>query len=141
LSLWKHPRNVSDVALRRCAATGGVIGINGIGIFLGKNDASVAAVIRHVEYVMDLVGPAHVGLGLDYIYDRRGLDLSIAAHPELYPPEDGYGSGIAMLEPESLPLLVDRLLDRGHGEDVVRAILGENWLRVAREAWLPLQDP
>lgn len=130
---WDHPRNVGDDAIRRCAATGGVVGINGIGIFLGRNDATVDAVVGHVEHVVELVGPAHVGLGLDYIYDRAELDAYVAAHPELYPPAQGYAAGIAMLEPERLPALAERLLARGLSEVDVRAILGGNWLRVARE--------
>src|SRR3546814_14221284 len=33
-----HPRNITDEQIRACAATGGVINISGIGIFLGNND-------------------------------------------------------------------------------------------------------
>src|SRR5262249_39233052 len=33
-----HPRNITDDLIRRCAATGGVIDLNGIGMFLGRND-------------------------------------------------------------------------------------------------------
>lgn len=135
LACWDHPRNVADEAIRRCAATGGVVGINGIGIFLGRNDASVEAVVRNVEHVLDLVGADHVGLGLDYIYDRAELDAYVVAHPELFPPAAGYGAGIAMLEPEALPRLADRLLARGHAEATLRAVMGGNWLRVARAVW------
>jgi len=134
---WQHPRNVSDEAIRMCAATGGVIGINGIGIFLGRNDASVDAVARHIEYVMDLVGPEHVALGLDYIYDRAELDSYVVAHPELYPPGDGYRAGIAMFAPEQLSALRERLLARGHSWSTLAALLGGNWLRVAQLCWRP----
>jgi membrane dipeptidase len=132
---WPHRRNISDEAIRRCAATGGVVGINGIGIFLGRNEASIDAVVRHIEYVLELVGPDHVAIGLDYIYDRVELNEYVVAHPDLYPPSEGYGTGIAMLEPERLPDLVDRLLVRGHPQTTVAAILGENWLRVATQCW------
>ncbi len=134
-ALCSHPRNISDEVIRRCAATGGVIGINGVGIFLGDNDASVEAVVRHVEYVQDLVGAVHVGLGLDYIYDRRELDEYLAAHPELYPPEHGYGAGLALMEPEAIPRLVEHMLRRGHRDEDVHALLGGNWRRVARATW------
>lgn len=36
-AIWEHPRNISDDQARACAATGGVIGITGVGIFLGPN--------------------------------------------------------------------------------------------------------
>ncbi|MGH8444043.1 MAG: dipeptidase, partial [Solimonas sp.] len=62
-----HPRNIGDEMIRACAATGGVVNINGIGIFLGHNDNSTETYVRHVRYVADLVGPRHVGIGLDYV--------------------------------------------------------------------------
>ena len=42
-AVWDHERNIRDDQARACAATGGVIGINGVGIFLGDNDISVQA--------------------------------------------------------------------------------------------------
>ncbi len=132
---WRHPRNIDDSAIRGCAATGGVVGINGIGIFLGRNSATVEALVRHVEHVAALVGPAHVALGLDYIYDRAELDAHVLAHPELFPPGDGYGPGIAMLGPESVPAIADLLLARGWPLGDVEGVLGGNWLRIARRCW------
>lgn len=66
-----HDRNVSDEQLQACAATGGVVGINGVGIFLGENDASTEAVVRAVDYAVDLIGAEHVGVGLDYVRPGR----------------------------------------------------------------------
>ena len=40
-ALHPHPRNIPDDLIRACAATGGVVGINGVGIFLGHNDISI----------------------------------------------------------------------------------------------------
>jgi membrane dipeptidase len=135
LGAWRHPRNIGDDVIRRCAAAGGVVGINGIGIFLGRNDASVRAVTRHIEYVVDLVGSEHVALGLDYIYDRAELEAYVAKNPELFPSELGYTSGIAMLEPERLPGIADELLARGYSDSDVSAVLGGNWLRIANQCW------
>ncbi len=132
---WRHRRNIEDEAIRRCAATGGVVGINGIGIFLGRNDASIDALTRHIDHVANLVGILHVGLGLDYIYDRAELDAYVVAHPDLYPPADGYGAGIAMMAPEKIPELADRLLARGYADDDLAALLGGNWLRIANLCW------
>jgi len=137
LGVWRHKRNISDAAIRACARTGGVVGINGIGIFLGANDASSAAFVRHVEYVIDLVGPEHVGLGLDYVFDRQEMDDFVRDNPQTFPAEEGYAAGIAMVEPEQIPEIVDELARRGHSDDVVRNILGGNLLRVARQVWQP----
>jgi microsomal dipeptidase-like Zn-dependent dipeptidase len=38
--VWQHERNIKDDQIDSCAATGGVIGVNGIGVFLGANGAS-----------------------------------------------------------------------------------------------------
>ncbi len=126
---WRHRRNIEDEAIRRCAATGGVVGINGIGIFLGRDDASIDALTRHIDHVANLVGILHVGLSHDYIYDRAELDAYVVAHPDLYPPADGYGAGIAMMAPEKIPKLADRS-PRGYADDDLAALLGGNWLRM-----------
>ena len=59
-----HPRNIPDELIKACAATGGVIGINGVGPFLGVGeDGPVAAMVRHIDHMVQLVGPDHVGPG------------------------------------------------------------------------------
>lgn len=134
-ALRDHPRNIPDDLIRACAARGGVIGINGIGLFLGENDASSETLARHVQYVADLVGVAHVGLGLDYTFDHDEVDEYVASHPEIFPPHLGYGAGMHMVEPEQLPELTDILLARGWADADVAAVLGGNWMRVARQVW------
>ena len=54
-ALHAHPRNIPDELIRACAATGGVVGINGVGIFLGRNDISSATYARHIDHVVQLV--------------------------------------------------------------------------------------
>jgi membrane dipeptidase len=134
-ALADHPRNIPDDLIVACAARGGVVGINGIGLFLGDNDASPARVARAAAYVADLVGPAHVGIGLDFLHDRRELDETIAAHPEQFPPELGYGTDMAFMAPEHLPEVAEHLRTLGMSETETAGILGGNWLRVARQVW------
>jgi len=136
-ALVDHPRNIPDDLIRACAARGGVVGVNGIGIFLGGNDASVDNVARHVLHMLDLVGPAHVGLGLDYIFDTSELDAEIAANPDKFPPHLGYSSGIAMTPPEQLPALAEVLSRRGVDDAALACVFGGNWMRVARAVWRP----
>src|SRR3546814_13645274 len=67
-ALFDHERNITDVQIRACAARGGYVGISGVGFFLGADgDGLPAAVARNVAYIADLVGPPHVGSGLDEI--------------------------------------------------------------------------
>jgi len=81
------------------------------------------------------VGPEHVGLGLDYVFDSAELDEYVTKMRHTFPPGFGYDAGIRMVRPEQLPAIVDALLQRGYGDEAVRGILGGNWLRVARRCW------
>ncbi|MFO0453668.1 MAG: dipeptidase [Pseudomonadota bacterium] len=135
LALWKHKRNIRDEAIRACAETGGVVGVNGIGMFLGANDNRSATVARHVDYVVQLVGIDHVGIGLDYVFDMQELDDYIKAHPETFPPEEGYAAGLRIVAPEQLPEIAAELLKLGYRVSDVRKVLGGNFLRVAKATW------
>jgi membrane dipeptidase len=130
-----HDRNIPDDLLRACARTGGVVNLNGIGIFLGDNDNSTAALLRHIDYTVELIGAEHVGLGLDYVLDRKELEEYIQGHPEVFPPHRGYGAGMSMIEPERFPIIAEALLKRGYSEADAQGILGHNNLRVATQVW------
>jgi membrane dipeptidase len=133
----RHGRNVTDEQMRACAATGGVVGINGVGIFLGENDASTAALVRAIDYAVSVVGPEHVGLGLDYVFDQDELNAYLKRHRDTFPPGSGYGDFCPhrFVSPSQLPEVTAALLQLGYREADVRAILGGNFLRVASEAW------
>jgi membrane dipeptidase len=133
-----HARNVSDAQMRACAATGGVVGVNGLGIFLGDNDASTEALVRAVDYAVSVVGAEHVGLGLDYVFDQEELKTDLEQHPDVFPPDGGYADGLPhFVSPLQLRELTAALLRLGYSEPDVRAILGGNFLRVASAVWRP----
>ncbi len=134
-ALRDHPRNIPDELIRACAARGGVIGINGIGIFLGENDATTEAITRHIDYVAQLVGPQHVAIALDCVFDVENLNTRLAAAPHIWPKSSGYNAGRTMAQPEQWPEIVESLLELGYADDDVRGIVGENYLRVARTVW------
>jgi membrane dipeptidase len=148
------PRNMTDAQIRAVAEKGGVVMVNFSTLFLdqksvdvylaarealrpeveairqkykddprtaeaearkflkGKTpypDADWTKVADHIERVMKIGGPQSVGLGSDF---------------------DGIDDPPAGLEDVSkLPKLTEELLRRGHSEDVVRGVLGENFLR------------
>jgi membrane dipeptidase len=128
-----HVRNISDELMHLCAAKGGVIGVSGIGPFLGASQNLVAALLDQLRYVIDRVGPAHVGLGLDYVVDTTELEAHVRANPSAYPA--GVDGGIAMVPPEAMGAIVDGLCRDNLREDEVRMVLGGNWLRIAEQVW------
>jgi membrane dipeptidase len=132
-----HARNVTDAQMRACAATGGVVGINGLGIFLGHDDAGTEALVRAVDYAVDIVGADHVGLGLDYVFDQDELNAYLEQHRDVFPADGGYAdlSPPRFVSPLQLPDLTSALLRLGYGDGAVRAILGGNFLRVASAVW------
>lgn len=78
-------------------------GITGIGIFLGNNDVSTENYVRNIDYVVQMVGAEHVGIGLDYVYDMEALINFARNHPEQYPKEGGYFEEIKQVEYAQLP--------------------------------------
>ncbi len=134
LGKWQHARNISDRAMRACAGTGGVVGLNGIGVFLGENDARVETLVDHIDYALNLIGPDHVAIGLDYAFDDEEVRTFLKAHPEIYPP-DKYPNGIEMVSPECFPRIAELLLARGWSGAEVRQVMGGNLLRVAGQVW------
>lgn len=133
-AICAHPRNISDLQIKACAATGGVIGVNGIGIFLGKNDASIPALTRHICHIAELVGVEHVGVSLDYAFDLKEIESFFENNRDLFPRNE-YGSTLEMVAPESLGLLPGALSHSGMTPKEIQLVLGGNWERIARTVW------
>ena len=134
-ALRDHPRNIPDDLIRACAAAGGVVGINGVGLFLGSGPPTAEAIVRNLDYVAQLVGPRHVGLALDYMFKSSELDEPGRGGPAMWPREWGYGRGTGFAPPEFIPEIADRLGRLGYPAESTRGVLGENWLRVADAVW------
>jgi membrane dipeptidase len=90
-------------------------------------DADWKEVVDHIEHVMKVGGPQAAGIGTDF---------------------DGIEDPPTGLEDVSkLPKLTEELLRRGHSEEEVRGVLGENFLRfwdraeAARKAMTPRVEP
>ena len=131
-----HPRNIDDDQIIGCAATGGVVGINGVGLFLGASHASTEAIVRAIDYTVGLVGPEHVGLGLDFVFDREELNKyleALATYPEGY----GYRNegALEFVSPSQFPEIAAALERLGYEGQAVEGILGDNFARVAAEVW------
>ena len=135
-----HPRNIPDELAKACAASGGVIGVVGYGPFVGTRsdgggDNSTAGLFRHLDHFVQLVGPEHVGLGLDYVFDIEECLAFFRANPEVFPVSAGYGDEMPMVEPERLAALVQVMIDHDYSSQAIAQILGGNHLRVAKTCW------
>lgn len=146
-SVTPHVRNKSDDLLRALAAKGGVIGITGFSpiasVISGKRP-SVVDLVTHVDYVVNLVGIDHVGIGLDINENmtRESSTRLRELHPELYRYFGGGGTfGYDDTRAEGLdsiacfPELTRALVVRGYSEQDILKILGGNFLRVFRQVW------
>ena len=144
---WNHPRNIKDDQIKGCAKTGGVICVMGVGTFVGDNDDTAEGLLKHIDYIVELVGPEHVGIGLDFVFDwddrREGASGNWnpkEAHKEATEKASGGRSSVEWLDikfvkPARLPEVTDGMVKRGYSEKEIRGVLGENWLRVARQVW------
>lgn len=139
-ALRDHRRNIDDEQIAACAKTGGVIGIAGIGVFLGDNDIRTETIIRHMDYLAERVGAAHIGLGTDFEFKAPPghSDLPPGESAEVWWPKAfGYGGGgkTKIVPPEQIPEIADGLLRRGYTDADVAGIVGGNFLRVAEATW------
>ncbi len=111
----KVNRNLTDDEIKGVAATGGVIGI---GYWDGAVcDTAPASIAKAMKHVRDLVGIQHVALGSDYD-----------------------GATTVRFDTSQLVQVTQALLDAGFSEPEIRAVMGENAVRVIREGLKPLAE-
>jgi len=140
--VFNHPRNIADDQIKACAKTGGVVCVCGWGpIVNAENNPTAEAVVKHIDYIANLVGPEHVGIGLDYTYDPTLTTKRVKQYAYLYAPygtlEDyNYHHDVMRsMQPEAISDIAETLLHRGYGEENIRGILGGNCIRVMQANW------
>lgn len=139
-AIFNHPRTIDDEQIFACAAQGGVIGLTGLGIFMGDPDASVAAFIRQIDYLAERVGTDHIGLGLDTEFHAED-DLPNGENAEDWWPQQYYGqmNGHRQMQPEMLQTVAEELSLMGYSTKDINGIFGENFLRTAQATWKKLR--
>ncbi len=145
MALCKHPRNKTDDQIKALAAKGGVMGISNFNWFVSDNPKSTLDdLLDHYEYVINLVGPDHVGIGSDFELtgypgidgDRMWIDhLRIYSEQERRTLKVRWPPFIKAVDNEWRYKTIARgLLSRGHSAEVVKKILGLNFQRVFKQA-------
>ncbi len=104
-----HPRNLTDDEIRCIASKGGVIGVNFHRPFVGGS-GDVSAIADHIDHLKKVGGFTCIALGSDY--------------DGLITPITGVGDA------SKLPVLWEELRRRGYTDAELRAIKGENFMRV-----------
>ncbi|GLQ05167.1 dipeptidase [Sneathiella chinensis] len=141
--VFDRSRNVPDDLIRAIAKNGGVIGVVGYPGFVADSPRpTLNQFMDHIDYLVNIAGIDHVGLGIDYYAGMHGvadLKMAMQAYQEAkasgrwsgdaYPPPPYYyPEGIET--PQTLSNLTAGLMERGYSEQDTRKILGSNWTRV-----------
>lgn len=136
-SLCPHVRNLTDEQLRAIAESGGYVGACFFPAFIGE-PRTLERLLDHVDYVVELIGTDHVGVGPDYVEFARDLMEQELTHGD---SSVDYGSAFdfpdGLERVETLPTFTAGLFGRGYPDEDVRKILGGNALRVCRSLWEP----
>ncbi|XP_048754053.2 dipeptidase 1-like [Ostrea edulis] len=115
-TLCNHNRNVRDEVLNLTKENGGLVMINFYKKYIdcspGDSNGTISDIVRHIEYVRDLIGVDYVGIGADY----DGVDV--------FP--DGAE------DVSKYPYVFEVLINRGWSDSDLIKLAGGNLLRVFR---------
>jgi len=116
LNVCNNKRNLDDEQLKAIAENKGLIGLNFAPAFLVKDKkADISDVIRHIDYIRDLVGIENIVLGTDY----DGIDNTPKGLEDL----------------GKLDNLKEELLRRNYSLQEIEQIFILNWLNFFRRIW------
>ena len=136
-----HPRVKTDEAIQKIGASGGVIGITAVRMFVKVDEpTTVEHVLDHFDHVRKLIGSQHLGVGSDidlYGYDK----MPVEANKQL---RAGYKGSYAFREkidvegldhPKRMFDLTEGLIRRKYSDSEIEGILGGNFARVLKQIW------
>jgi len=136
-SICNHVRNLTDAQIEAIAKNNGVIGVNFFSTFVDEKpqNANIERLIDHIDYLVDLVGISHVGLGPDFLdYFVEFLEEMLKNNSQNNGDlPDVVKYGCVLKDPSELPKLIDLLQKRGYSDKEIGKIQHENFLRVFNE--------
>lgn len=142
--LVAHIRNKTDEQIKALAEKDGVIGLTAWSLYCKVRKGvrpTFEDLLDMIDYVVKLVGPEHVGLGLD-LTPFWATKESYEEWAQLYPamnPKGAWCERSLFTNSEGhedvslLPEITKGLVARGYSEQDIKNILGINFLRVLKE--------
>ena len=126
-SMLDNPRNLADDQIKAIAEQGGIVGIFALPARVSKEGATLEDLLKHLDYMVELVGVEHSSLGLDFVKYDGPRTLKDQHHPLRKPKllND-------LEEVEDMPKLIEGLIRHGYKEKEIALILGGNSLRVLK---------
>ncbi|WP_194916529.1 dipeptidase [Catenulispora rubra] len=144
--VWNTRRMKPDRVLVACAEAGGLIGLEAAPhttLSAANPVHSIASVMDHFRYCVDLIGAEHVAFGPDTFFgDHVALHgqvagtLNLAAFHAAGPPFTPVGYVDGLENPgECFPNIVRRLVGDGWSDAEIVKVIGANVLRVLDRIW------
>jgi membrane dipeptidase len=132
-SLRATRRTRRDEELQACAVRGGLICVTAVPNSLSDDPRQdINCVLDHYDYLVKLVGEDHVGIGTDSVVgDHVGFTRALFLPPGAPPPPAPYLNGLE--SPADGYNIVRGLIARGHSDDTIRKIAGQNALNLLRQ--------
>src|SRR5260370_22139931 len=116
----------TDEAIRRVAATGGVLGVTMVRSFVRAGGAAtIENFLDHIDHIVKLVGVEHVGLGTDVDLDGRDVPTRSPRRSDL----DGIDYARKIYD------LTEGLIRRKYSSGNIELILGGNFQRALSSIW------
>jgi len=129
--LREHHRNLTDDQLRAIAATGGVVCVNFFAGFLTTDEKpTIEHLADHIEYVVDVAGEDHTGLGSDFVAEVFAEKIPACDRPLIIQGLDAEVFVPGLEGPAGMPSVTDVLQRRRLPEATIRKVLGRNLVRV-----------
>lgn len=88
--------------------------------------------VDHVEHLIAVAGPDHVGIGPDFVHQVFSELLPRWCEDVVWEGMDVMATIPGLAGPAGLPDFTDALLARGLDESTVRKVLGENTMNLFR---------
>ena len=125
----------TDEELKALAEKGGLAGVSAIPNQLSnKEEQGIEDVLNHLDYIVNLIGVDHIGIGPDNVFGDH-VDLLRRATQGIYSLTDvgmelNSPSMYGIENPEDWPNITRGLISRGYSDQEIEKILGTNALKL-----------